>query len=93
MSADTEIPLKSVAQLAKHLGVGEATVYKGCHETDPAKRWPYTVIAGKWKFTASQVAHILALQAADDATATQDTVAEAVPIDRLARAARRLTAA
>lgn len=90
-SADTQIPLKSVEQLADFLGVSKATVYRGCRESDPDKHWPHETIAGKFKFTASQVERILAIQAAPAPVAVQDT--QVVSPARAARSARRLQAA
>ncbi len=86
--SDAEVPLKSVAQMAKFLGVGKATVYRGCHEADPARRWPHMTIAGQFKFTASHTARILALLG--DEPHEPAAAADMVPLARLRRAARRL---
>ena len=90
-SADVQVPLKSVAQLAEFLGVSKTTVYRGCRETDPERHWPHETIAGQFKFTASQVGRILAIQAAPAPVAVQDT--QVVSPARAARSARRLKAA
>ena len=89
MSLDTETPLRSVAQLAKFLGVGTATVYRHCKSTDPAEHWPHTKIAGHFKFSGSQVERILALQSAQDESAPAPVAPEPIPVERLVRAARR----
>lgn len=92
MSADTEIPLKSVAQLAAHLGVSKTFVYAHCR-ADAEQFWPHEVIAGQFKFTASQVEQILALQRASQPTDLAQAQRGVVQLDpaRLARAARRRT--
>lgn len=91
MNADTQVPLRSVAQLAAFLGVSKATVYRGCRESDPQRHWPHEVIAGQFKFTASQVERILAVQAAPGPAVERD--AQVVSIDQVVRAAKRLKVA
>lgn len=86
-TADAQIPPRSVEQLAVFLGVSKRTVYRGCKDPDPDRRWPHSVVAGKFRFSASQVERILAIQSAEDPAVAQD--AQVVDLGRIVRAVRR----